>query len=402
MKSLSDRLKAANSILAAYAVPHHGQLGRVSEEPSDDTRFSFQRDRDRIIHTQAFRRLKGKTQVFVAGEGDHYRTRLTHTMEVAQIGRDIARTLGLNEDLTEAIALAHDLGHPPFGHAGEDALNRWMREHASRFEHNEQSLRIVMLLEEHSSLYRGLNLNREILEGLQKHRPSLNELRPTGRSAHDLPAIVRLRRTTAGSPTPTQSLASNVSPPESPRGLSLEAQIVNIADEIAYTSHDAEDGLRAGLFSLEEITRTALGKKALEKSRPRGTSLRGALIHLLVTDLYEISGEMLRRKNIRTLADVYAAETPLIAFSPARQKDLDTLRDFLWKHMYLHPSVLGASERGKKILWDLCEGFFARPTEKILELQKQTASTLPEAVKDYVAGMTDDFATESYKNQKST
>src|SRR3989344_4963553 len=163
MQTLSDRIDQANSLLAPYAVPHGTSLGRENPEEEDATRFPFQRDRDRIIHTQAFRRLKHKTQVFVVGKGDHYRTRLTHTMEVAQISRDMARTLGLNEDLAECIALANDLGHPPFGHAGEDALDQWMRDHGSHFEHNAQSLRIVTLLEEHSSLQKGLNLNREIL-----------------------------------------------------------------------------------------------------------------------------------------------------------------------------------------------------------------------------------------------
>ena len=169
VKTLDDRITAANSLLASHAVPIQGQRGREQKEPGDETRFPFQRDRDRIIHTQAFRRLKGKTQVFVAGEGDHYRTRMTHTMEVTQLSRDIARTLSLNEDLAECIALAHDLGHSPFAHMGEEALDAWMKKQGSHFEHNEQSLRVVTLLEEHSSAYRGLNLNREVLEGLKKH-----------------------------------------------------------------------------------------------------------------------------------------------------------------------------------------------------------------------------------------
>ncbi|MBI3618819.1 dNTP triphosphohydrolase [Candidatus Peregrinibacteria bacterium] len=236
----------ANALLAPYAVPYEGRLGRVTLEPEDRTRFPFQRDRDRIIHTQAFRRLQGKTQVFVAGEGDHYRTRLTHTMEVAQIGRDLARALSLNEDLTECIALAHDLGHPPFAHAGEESLDAWMRGHGLSFEHNEQSLRLVTLLEEHASRIPGLNLNREVLEGLEKHSKHLE-----GRSH------------------------------------TLEAQVVNMADEIAYTGHDCDDGLRAGFFSIEDISSLALAKKAMDLIAPRGTALRGGIIHLLVTDLLE-------------------------------------------------------------------------------------------------------------------
>jgi dGTPase len=169
MLPLADRIAQANALLSPRAVPHEGRLGRGVEEPEDAIRFPFQRDRDRIIHASAFRRLQGKTQVFVSGEDDHVRTRLTHTMEVAQIARDLARALRLNEDLAECIALAHDLGHPPFGHAGEAALDRWMREHGGRFEHNEQSFRVITLLEKHAAAVPGLNLHREVEEGLLKH-----------------------------------------------------------------------------------------------------------------------------------------------------------------------------------------------------------------------------------------
>ena len=373
MQPLPQRLQAANNTLAPYAVPHDGTLGRIYEEPTDETRFPFQRDRDRVIHAQAFRRLQGKTQVFVAGEGDHYRTRLTHTMEVAQISRDIARTLNLNEDLAETIALAHDLGHPPFGHAGEEAIDQWMTSHNLHFEHNAQSLRIVTVLEEHSSLYTGLNLNHEILEGLQKHRPSLAELRPASRSLH------------------TQRIDHEDSHAYD-RALSMEAQVVNIADEIAYTAHDCEDGLRADLFATEELREIPLARTALDRARPRGTSLRGALIHLLVTDLYATTLDTLKREKIHMLEDVYHAKKPLVHFSKDLKMELETLRTFLWTHMYLHPTVLEASNRGKKILAALCGKLYAQPSEKILLLQKKTESDLPTAIKDYVAGMTDAFA----------
>lgn len=362
-------------MLTPYAIPYEGLLGRVHDDPSDETRFPFQRDRDRIIHAQAFRRLQGKTQVFVAGEGDHYRTRLTHTMEVAQISRDIARTLQLNEDLAEAIALAHDLGHPPFGHAGEEAIDQWMSSHGSNFEHNAQSLRIVTVLEEHSSLYAGLNLNREILEGLQKHRPSPAGLRSAGR------------------PSTTHEDSH-----EHERALSMEAQVVNIADEIAYSAHDCEDGLKADLFMMEELRNIPLAKTALERARPRGTSLRGALIHLLVTDLYTTTLDTLKREKIQILEDVYGAKQPLVHFSKDLKEELEILRTFLWTHMYLHPTVLEASTKGKKILAELCGKLFANPSEKILLLQKKTASDLPTSVKDYVAGMTDAFASNMMEN----
>ena len=358
MLTLKERLQQADSLLAPYAVPHEGTLGRVIQEPEDETRFPFQRDRDRIIHTQAFRRLKGKTQVFVAGGSDHVRTRLTHTMEVAQISRDIARTLRLNEDLAECIALAHDLGHPPFGHAGEEALDAWMKTHGSRFEHNEQSLRIVTVLEEHSRLAQGLNLNREVLEGLKKH------LTP-----HD---------------TPESSATGHIP--------SLEGQLVNLADEIAYTAHDCDDGLSAKLFSFEEIKRIPLAREAAERAEHRGTSLRGALIHLLVTDLYAATEKELAAHAIRSLEDVTRAPKTPVCFSIAMQQELLALHDFLWQHLYLHPHVQTCNAYGQTVLAALCRFYGQSPSSKILELQQKTHGALPEAIKDYISGMTDAFA----------
>ncbi len=357
MKSLTERTAAANSALAPYAVPIEGTLGREMNEEEDQTRFTFQRDRDRIIHTQSFRRLKGKTQVFVTGEGDHYRTRLTHTMEVAQLSRDIARALSLNEDLAESIALAHDLGHPPFGHAGEEALNDWMTTHGSGFEHNLQSYRIVTVLEEHSALHKGLNLNIEILEGLLKHR-----------TPHDNPKTELIR---------------------SP---SLEAQLVNMADEIAYTGHDTDDGLRAKLFAKEDLRSIPIVKEATAQADSRGTSLRGALIRMLVNDLYEESAKQLKAMKIKTLDDVYAATQPIIGFSKTMRGELKQLRKFLWDNMYMHASVISRSDEGKSLITRLCTSYFTDPHAKIIELEKQTQSGLVEAIKDYVSGMTDDFA----------
>ena len=378
MKPLVARMTQANTLLAPYAVPHEGVLGRTVKEPEDETRFPFQRDRDRIIHTQAFRRLKGKTQVFVAGlrqgygrqagGSDHVRTRLTHTMEVAQISRDIARTLRLNEDLAECIALAHDLGHPPFGHAGEEALDTWMQTHETRFEHNEQSLRIVTLLEEHTSHTPGLNLNREILEGLNKHF-----------TPHDAPAA----STTGHIPT-------------------LEGQLVNLADEIAYTAHDCDDGLASALFSFDDITGIPLGKRAEKRAQDRGTSLRGALIHLLVTDLYEATEKELTSHSVRSLQDVTIASGSLVRFSPAMERDLQAIHDFLWQRLYLHPHVQSCNAYGQAIVIALCRFYEAHPHPKILELQKRTGSSLPEAIKDYVAGMTDAFAQRQAQDFKLT
>jgi dGTPase len=355
MKSLLQRLAESEALLAPYAVPHIGTLGRAAEDTEDETRFPFQRDRDRIIHTQSFRRLKGKTQVFVTGQGDHYRTRLTHTMEVAQIGRDIARTLSLNEDLAECIALAHDLGHPPFGHTGEEALNSWMKQFGSSFEHNRQSHRIVTMLEIRTTAYVGLNLNTEVLEGLLKHRTS-----------HD---------------TPQENLS---------RSPSLEAQLVNLSDEIAYTGHDCDDGLNAKLFTLSDILKVPLAYEAHEISKARSTSLRGALIHMLVSDLYESSEK--RLQSVESLDDVYSATTPLIAFSQAMEQNLKELREFLWKHMYLHPEVLAKSTYGKEVVRSLCTHLHEHPSAKVLSFQENSHGALEEAVKDYVSGMTDRYA----------
>lgn len=359
MRTLPERLKAAETLLAPYAVPLAGALGREVSEPDDATRAPFQRDRDRIIHTLAFRRLQGKTQVFVTGEeSDHVRTRLTHTMEVAQIARDIARTLSLNEDLAECIALSHDLGHPPFGHRGEEALNHWARGHGLTFEHNAQGLRIVTTLEWHSSLVPGLNVNREVLEGIQKHREVWTE-------------------------TPFA------------RGMSLEAQAVDRADEIAYLGHDTDDGLRSRLFTQEEIATVPLVREAVMLAAPRGTSIGGSLIQLLLTDLYAETERLLTLQGIHTLADVYARTEPLVQHSPPMQERIRALRAFLWDRMYAHPRVTQASEEGQRIIAALADHLLAHPTSPVQSLHAKNG-TWEQAVVDYIAGMTDSFAKAQY------
>ncbi len=364
MRSLSERILQANTLLAPYAVPHGGGLGREFPEGEDDTRFPFQRDRDRIIHTQAFRRLKHKTQVFVSGHGDHYRTRITHTLEVAQISRDIARTLGLNEDLAEAIALAHDLGHTPFGHAGEEAMSECMRTCGKNFEHNEQSLRIVTVLEDRTSKYQGLNLSREILEGLMKHR-----------TPHDIPSQDTMTR--------------------SP---SLEAQVVNLADEIAYTAHDTDDGLRAGLFSLDRVRKTKLGLFASEKTKERKTELRGAIVDLLVSDLYSETEARMKKHTDLSLEDVYEMSDPLVSFSDSIRTKLAELRQFLWDHLYKSEAVQVQAKHGQQVIRDLFSAYRKSPPEKVIELQKKNGGALEEAIKDYIAGMTDPFALQMWEN----
>lgn len=322
--------------LHAHAIPFGGILGRLSPEPEDSSRSPFQRDRGRIIQTQAFRRLQGKTQVFVAGKNDHYRTRLTHTLEVACISRDLARTLGLNEDLSECIALAHDLGHPPFGHTGEEALNEWMKQFDAHFEHNEQSLRIVTILESHSPYHKGLNLNREVLQGLQKHDLSRNQR-------------------------------------------SLEAELVNLSDEIAYNAHDCEDALDQKIFTIDALLTVPLAKRAHDHRLSRKTSLRGAMIDLLVQDVCSASSEK------------------IITFSPSMRRALKELRSFLWTNMCLHPSVRKPADAGKNVLLLLCNRLYKKPTSKIQMLAQSTGAPLHEAVKDYIAGMTDTFAKQYVK-----
>lgn len=345
MKSLTDRITQANTLLSAHATPHEGRLGRRIAEEADPLCFPFQIDRDRILQSTAFRRLQGKTQVFVAGEGDHYRTRLTHTLEVAQISRDIARVLGLNEDVSECIALAHDLGHPPFGHSGEDALDAWMKIHGSRFEHNEQSFRIVTSLEKRSSLYIGLNLNREVEDGLLKHS-----------TVHPLDGHL---------------LKSTV-----------EGQLVNIADEIAYISHDCDDALMAHLFPLQDLITMPLVQRAYERSQQRGTHLRGSLVHLLSTDLITTSTPSLSESSTE----------PVIAFSHETRRELDVLRTFLAERMYGHPRVRDRAVDGQRVIRLLCDWYLEHPSAKIPGIEERTGGSRIDAIKDYVAGMTDNFA----------
>lgn len=324
--------------LLEVATPLRGVLGRKIQEPDDVFRLPFQRDRDRITSSQAFRRLQGKTQVFVVGQSDHYRTRLTHTLEVTSISRNLARWLGLHEDLCECIALGHDLGHPPFGHMGEAALDTWMRLHGAHFEHNEQSLRIVTLLETHRSQYPGLNLSREVLLGLQKH------------GAHPL---------------------------------SLEAQIVNLADEIAYTAHDCEDGMDQKLFSINDLFVIPLLRELHESRAKRGTSLRGAIIAYCVKDLCASS------------------TTQQIQFSSNLRSALDEIRSFFWEHLYLNPIVKTKTEEGSALITRLCEWLMENPSPKIHALMQRTGSSRHDAIKDFVAGMTDAYA-QSVANRTST
>jgi dGTPase len=370
---LSDRL-------APYAAREEHSRGRAHPEPSPQYRGEYQRDRDRIIHSTAFRRLEYKTQVFVNHEGDLYRTRLTHSIEVAQIGRSIARVLGLNEDLTEAIALAHDLGHTPFGHAGQDALNDCMREYGG-FEHNLQSLRVVEKLEEKYAEFPGLNLSFEAREGILKHC-SPGNARTLGELGE---------RFLKG------------------RQPSLEAQLTNLADEIAYNNHDVDDGLRAGLIELGELREIRLFATEYEAVMRRYPQLSGRrvihetvrrMINRLVVDLVETSRSRITGADPQSMEEVRAQASPLIAFSDAMREQSLELKRFLRQALYRHYRVHRMSLKAQRIVRELFEAFLAEP--RLLPPEHQTHvrdyeaaqgdAGRARAVADYIAGMTDRYA----------
>ena len=368
--------------LASHAVSEETSRGRAHPEDKPAYRSAFQRDRDRIIHSGAFRRLEYKTQVFVNHEGDMFRTRLTHSIEVAQISRTIARALGLNEDLVEAIALAHDLGHTPFGHAGQDALNACMREHGG-FEHNLQSLRVVELLEERYASFPGLNLTYETREGILKHCSRAN--------ARRLGALGE-RFLTGGQP-------------------SLEAQVANLADEIAYNNHDVDDGLRAGLLDIETLTSVEFFREQHAAVRARWPALTGrrvvhetirAMINRQATDLLVTSRAAIDAAGPRSVDDVRGHRSGLVRFSSAMLEQHRELKQLLGRRLYRHYRVFRMSMKAQRIVKDLFDVFFDTPralphdTQRRIEEQGGGESERARLVADYVAGMTDRFAIAEY------
>ena len=364
--------------LAAYAARPALSPGRQFTEPAPASRSEFQRDRDRIIHCAAFRRLEYKTQVFVNHEGDLFRTRLTHTIEVAQIARSVARNLRLNEDLVEAISLAHDLGHTPFGHAGQDALNACMADYGG-FEHNLQSLRVVDVLEERYGAFDGLNLMFETREGILKHCSATN--------ARTLGAI-------------GQRFLDKKQP-------TLEAQLANLADEIAYNNHDIDDGLRSGLISetqLDQIDLYAHHRQQVEQAYP-GISGRRAIsetirrmINALVVDLIDTSRERIRQVRLDSVDDVRNAP-PLIAFSPAMQAQATLLKQFLRENLYRHYLVNRMTSKARRIVTDLFTAFMAEPGLLSPDYESREGDTTSQVrkVADYIAGMTDRYAIREHR-----
>lgn len=368
-KALEEKEK---TILAPYAVKSGESRGRMFKDIADNERLAFQRDKDRIVHCKAFRRLDEKTQVFMAGSGDHYRTRLTHTLEVAQISRDLARRIGLNEDLAESIALAHDLGHPPFGHGGEEALNTMMKPFGMHFEHNEQSKRVVEKLEKLYPNFDGLNLTLEVLEGLIKHQTAFDQ---AGKAFEYFPH--------------------------------LEAQIVNIGDEIAYTNHDMDDGVRSGLITLKQLRKFELwklGEEMVEKSYGKKldedvlvSRVISAITSLMIDDLCQQTEKNLKKFRINRLEDVAEHNGVLASFSLKMLAMIKELRKFLYDNFYMHPDIYGFVMRGERMIKKLFEFYLKNPEKfpkkKFLEQDEE----LVVKVKDYIAGMTDGFLVNEFQ-----
>ena len=363
--------KLENEKLGPYAAMSSSSGGRKYTEQEHAFRTAYQRDRDRIIHSTAFRRLEYKTQVFVNHEGDHYRTRLTHSLEAAQIARTIARALQLNEDLTEALTLAHDLGHTPFGHSGEDTMNQLMQEHGG-FEHNIQALRIVDLLEERYPDFPGLNLTLETREGIVKHSSRWAE-----RAATEF---------------------------QDGREPVLEAQLVDLADEIAYTNHDLEDGLSSQILSLRDLREIDLWKEhfndnelsAEDSQLPIRIAIRG-IINTLTTDLIEQTGRNLRKHAVGSLEDVRRHKERIVAFTSSIEEKKNKLQAFLFKNLYRNHRVVRMAEKARRVVGALFGAYTSNP----LQLPPHIAQRIPgegleRVVCDYVAGMTDRYALDEH------
>ncbi|MBL7084745.1 MAG: deoxyguanosinetriphosphate triphosphohydrolase [Candidatus Omnitrophica bacterium] len=365
--------KQEAAFLADCAMKSKDSKGRVHPEPEHPYRTAFQRDRDRIIHSTAFRRLEYKTQVFVNYEGDYYRTRLTHTLEVTQIARTIARALRLNEDLVEAAALAHDLGHTPFGHAGEDTLHKLMQEHGG-FEHNRQGLRVVDYLEQRYPDFKGLNLTWELREGILKHT-----------TAYDHPEIKEFKNF---------------------KSATLEAQVVDVADEIAYDSHDLDDGITSKVIDVADLSQIRLWQKAQEQISKKYPRLKNEiqkyqvvkfLINLQVQEIIEQTELTLSREKIHSVNEVRGHEK-LVLFSPELNKERKQLRDFLNQKLYQHYKVVRMSNKARRFIRELFQCYVSNPEQLPPTSQGRVEEEgVYRVVCDYIAGMTDRYAQNEYR-----
>lgn len=374
MLSREELEKFETDRLATYAVKSSQSVGRHYPEEEHPFRTAFQRDRDRIIHCSAFRRLEYKTQVFVYHEGDYYRTRLTHSIEVSQISRSIAKALRLNEDLAEAVSLAHDLGHPPFGHSGEHILHKLMKDHGG-FEHNQQSLRIVKKLEKRYPEYPGLNLSREVLESMSKHSTEYDK--PKGQDGFN----------------------SKFS--------CLEAQLVDYSDGIAYNSHDLDDGITSALIEINMLKNVCLWRenyKKIEESHPdvdftlKKYQVIRMIINQLVSDLVSQTSKNLENYNIQKPEDVKNCGKALVSFSPEIEKKNIELRRFLYENLYKHHRVIRMELKAEKIIKDLFTTYLNRHVVLPPKVQQEIKHEAKERVIcDYIAGMTDRYAMSEYK-----
>lgn len=389
---------------AAYACDPALSRGRRYPEPAAPTRSEFQRDRDRIVHSTAFRRLVYKTQVFLNHEGDLFRTRLTHSLEVAQLGRSIARTLRLNEDLVEAIALAHDLGHTPFGHAGQDALNQCLKAHnpqSAGFEHNLQSLRVVDTLEERYPAYNGLNLTFETREGILKHCSKRNARQIEARE----PGGVARRFISPASMEPRWLQPS------------LEAQLANLADEIAYNAHDIDDGVRSGLLTLEQLEEVALFSQFRRETGLAHPGLQGRRLlfetirRMLSAQVYDVIEATRTALRAAAPADVEAVRQhpPLVCFTDEMAAQSASLKRFLLQNLYRHPQVAQTTQAAQQVVRDLFEAYMADPTQMPqahidraagIDMPHSAGAKPERVVADYIAGMTDRFAAREHERLK--
>ena len=372
--------------LKPYAVRSINSKGRIYKESENSIRSPYQRDRDRIIHSSSFRRLKHKTQVFVNTEGDHYRTRLTHSMEVSQIGRTLARSLGLNEDLCETLSLSHDLGHTPFGHAGEEILSQCMERYGG-FDHNIQTLRIVTSIENKYYKFYGLNLTIETLDGLIKHNGPVKNLSSYKKI---------LRRDLFN-----KKIVFNTFP-------SLEAQIAAISDDIAYNNHDLEDGLRAGLFTINKINSIPYVSKLISKHVKNIKKFRKEiiisqiirdLINLMVVDVINTTNKNLEKISPQSINDIYKQDCLIVDFSDKMKKIDKQIKIFLKNNMYNHKKVVVSTNRGKKIINGLFKYLLKNP-KKYISADLYKNEQKERVIADFVAGMTDRYAINLYKKIK--
>ncbi len=372
--------------LKPYAVRSINSKGRIYNEPENSIRSPYQRDRDRIIHSSSFRRLKHKTQVFVNTEGDHYRTRLTHSMEVSQIARTLSRSLGLNEDLSETLSLSHDLGHTPFGHAGEEVLNQCMGKYGG-FDHNIQTLRIVTSIENKYYKFCGLNLTIETLDGLIKHNGPVKNL---------VQYKTILKKNLF-----SNKIVFNAFP-------SLEAQVAAISDDIAYNNHDLEDGLRAGLFTIKKISSITYVSKLINKHVKNIKNFRREiiinqivrdLINLMVLDVINTTNKNLKRSNPQLINDIYKQDRLIVDFSDKMKMIDKQIKDFLKRNMYNHKKVVVNTNRGKRIINDLFK-YLSKNSRKHISKDLFKNEQKERVIADFIAGMTDRYAINLYKKVK--